>query len=412
MGQTLTKISRLAYNKPSQISIIVFVSLLSYCNALGNGFVYDDIFQVIKNPWIRNYGHIGDIFTSSVWAFNGVETNYYRPMMHIFYLAAYQIFGLVPWGFHLMNVILHVLNSVLVFCIACRLLEKKEHGETSAARFLPLTVALLFAAHPIHTEVVTWVGGMPDAAFSFFSLLSLFFYIRCSSGTPLISLAFALSVLSYFLATLCKEPALTILPIMVAYDYAFRGSDFTLKGSIKKYTPFAAATLIYFLLRISALSSMVPLHKHGDLSLYQDIVNVFPLFATYLEKLVLPINLNAWHVFHPISSLFTAKGLASLIVTLAFFIAIILTARKNKPIFWSLLIIILPHSAISISACPGGKPFCREVPVLSFGWIFIADSVSGGKAFPEFEKILLHWLHCRNRHLCCRHRPKKSCLEG
>jgi hypothetical protein len=98
-----------SHNKPQLLLImmIIIVSCAVYVNTLRNGFVYDDIPQVVQNPWIREMRFIPEIFSTNVWAFQGTTTNYYRPLMHISFMLSYYLFGLAPWGFHLVNILLH-----------------------------------------------------------------------------------------------------------------------------------------------------------------------------------------------------------------------------------------------------------------------------------------------------------------
>jgi hypothetical protein len=102
---------------PVLILVIVLVSFAVYLNTLFNGFVHDDIDQIVDNPWIRDITKIPTMFTTSVWSFQGYNANYYRPMMHVVYLFNYHLFGLNPWGFHLINIMLHAAASVLVYLV-------------------------------------------------------------------------------------------------------------------------------------------------------------------------------------------------------------------------------------------------------------------------------------------------------
>ena len=66
-------------------AVILVLSSAVYVNTLVNGFVWDDVMQVLENHWIRNTRYLPDIFSKSVWSFEGdVDSNYYRPMMHVF----------------------------------------------------------------------------------------------------------------------------------------------------------------------------------------------------------------------------------------------------------------------------------------------------------------------------------------
>jgi hypothetical protein len=182
---------------PLLILVILLLSSLVYFNALSGDFVYDDVNQIVNNPWVKDIRSMPAIFSKSVWSFEGdTRDNYYRPLMHIVFMFNYAIFGLNPAGFHLVNILFHAGNSVLIFLIAAELIEKKSKqyavssgqpqskagGNLSRVTLHPSRVTafiatLLFATHPIHTEAVTWISGLPDVAFSFFYLSSLYLYI-------------------------------------------------------------------------------------------------------------------------------------------------------------------------------------------------------------------------------------------
>ena len=81
------------------IGLVAIAAVAACINTLGNGFVYDDIPQVVNNPWIRDVSFLRDAFTSNVWTFQGTATNYYRPMMHAVFMATHHLFGLSPAGF-------------------------------------------------------------------------------------------------------------------------------------------------------------------------------------------------------------------------------------------------------------------------------------------------------------------------
>ena len=319
---------------------ILLFSFLVYFNALYNGFVYDDEFQVVQNHWIRDIKFIPEIFSQSVWQFQGMEganTNYYRPLMHLIYMLNYFLFGLRPWGFHLVNVLFHASVSVLVFIIAARILSGLHLPSSRSYLSLSFMAAVLFATHPIHTEAVTWVAGLPDLSYTFFCLLSFYLYItyREVSKTGLF-----FSAASFFLATLCKETALTLPLILIAYDYVFRMPSDRPVERLKGYAPFFVAGGVYFVLRLHALGGFAPQKQHMELSTYQYVINVFPLFAQYLWKTLMPVNLNAYYVLHPVSSIFDMKCIVGLIVTIGFIALTYINLKKSKTAFFNLLFVM------------------------------------------------------------------------
>ncbi|MGD0885610.1 MAG: tetratricopeptide repeat protein [Thermodesulfovibrionales bacterium] len=362
------------------IVVILLLSVIVYANTLGNGFVYDDSNQILENRWIKDVRFIPDIFTSSVWSFISEKavSNYYRPVMHLIYMLNYYIFGSKPWGFHLTNIFFHTAVSVLVFLIARELLARFRPTELPSV--LPaFGASLLFVTHPIHTEPVAWIAGVPDLSYTFFFLLSLYLYVRSPEGALGL---YSLSVASFSLATFCKEPALMLPIILMAYDSIFGKRAKGYLPFIKRYIPYLLVAGVYLGLRYHALGGFSPARPHIVLSTYGYIINVFPLFLQYLEKLLLPLNLNAFHVLHPISSIFETTGILSLTVTAAFVVVTFLAFKKKSKVSFSLLLISLPLLPSLYIPAVGENVFAERYLYLpSFGFVLlIALALSWAKA--------------------------------
>jgi len=351
------------------IIILTIVSFAVFGNALFNGFVYDDHFQILDNEWIKDAKYIPKIFSTNVWEFEGEVSNYYRPLMHLSYMACYYIFGIEPFGFHLVNVIFHIGVSLLLFFIILRMLE----GITTSYPVSPfppaLAGAVLYAVHPVHTEAVTWVAGIPELSFSFFYLLSFYLYL---SATAVKNLSFLLSLLSFFLAILCKETALTLPLIIVCYDFSFRRNKLIFPDLLKRYLIFFMVCGTYLVLRFSVLGNFAPLKRHSNLNVYEYFINIFPLFSKYLKKLFFPVNLNAFHVLHPISSLLTIKGIVSIVIFLLFVISMFISFKKNKEAFFSLNLIALPLIPVLYIPALGENTFSdRYLYLPSAGFVML-----------------------------------------
>jgi len=352
------------------ILIIILLNSASYFNALFGAFVFDDNHMIVNNPLIRDLRNIPAIFSTNVWNFQqGHSSNYYRPMMYVIFSLNYHIFGLNPFGFHLVSVIVHCGVSVVVFLIIRRFLTDHQ-GRTPLLSLSPsLMAALLFSSHPIHTEAVTWISALPEVAFTFFSLLSFYHYMLFRDGD---NKSYLGSVLSFSVATLFKETAL-ILPIMlVVYDHLFKKWDKGILKSTVIYVPFIAVAGVYLLIRYRVLGSFSPEDFYGDMSTYELTINVFPLFRDYLASLFWPFNLNLWHTFHPIRSIFEPKGLISIAVTLIYLIVSLAAYRKNKMFFFGLLLIVIPLLPAFFIKKIGGTPFAERYLYLpSAGFVLI-----------------------------------------
>jgi hypothetical protein len=201
---------------------------------------------------------------------------------------------------------------------------------------------------------------MPKAetSFAFFFLLSFYLYVRADDagrGVPVASLAF------FFLAALSKETALTLPVVMLAYDYSFKRNQFS---------PLSSDTVYRLLKKYLA---------HPELGVWGYFINVFPLFAGYLGKLVLPANLNAAYVFHPISSVLEWKALLSIAVTLGFIAAVYIARDRNRVVFFGLLWLAVPLLPALYIPALGEHVFAERYLYLpSVGFVIIVSVLISG----------------------------------
>ena len=314
--------------------VIIAVSFAVYSNTLGNGFVWDDSDQVLGNPWLKDPRFLPKIFSSGAWDFKSVATNYYRPMTHVIFMLEYHIFGLKPWGFHLVNIIFHTGSSVLVFLIANILF--RECKAPSKILSLPLMAAILFAVHPIHTEPVAWIAAITDLSYAFFCLMSFYLYMRSENK---FNTRYYISVMAFFLGTLCKEPAITLPALTVAYDLMLNQKRPGLAFIVKRHAMFALAAASYLGIRFYALSGLVPIKSTSE---YGSYGNMFILISAYLRKLVIPVNLKVIYWFSPVKSLLETQALLAIILTVVTVILFYVAYKKDKLAFFCLLIIVVP----------------------------------------------------------------------
>jgi tetratricopeptide (TPR) repeat protein len=171
-------------------------------------------------------------------------------------------------------------------------------------------------------------------------LLSFFLYIKSTEKKEFRKGIFVLSLVSFFFSALFKEPALTLPFFLFAYDYLDKKGLSSI--NFRRYIPYIAIIIVYLLARFHALGDFAPRQRHAELNEYEYLINIFPLFAEYLVKLVLPINLNVHHVLHPVFSFFELKTIASFAVSVTFLFFWYRSLKKNSIAFLALSIIILP----------------------------------------------------------------------
>jgi Flp pilus assembly protein TadD len=331
-----------ASTRQLQLAFLALCAFLVNYNTLANGFVWDDYFQILGNERITSLRFIPDIFSKDVFnAENGQPCNYFRPVMYLVYMATYFAAGLNPLGFHLVNLLFHVGVTIGVFFLVSRLAPAQETSPPPFAGLLsaPFIAALLFALHPVHSEVVAWAACIPELSFTLFSLLALSCHIksaRAFDASHLASLAF------FALGIFSKETAVTVLPILYLYDYCYRRAEAAPAVAVRRFAPHFAILAVYFGLRVNALGAVAPVSRHQDLSTLQLIINVPVLFMQYLGKLLLPVHLNAYYTFNPVRSLFEPASLAALAVSAAFAAACYLSFKKSRAVFLGLMLILLP----------------------------------------------------------------------
>ncbi len=350
---------------------LLLVVFSVYFRTLFYDFVFDDIPNVLKNRWIRDIRYLPEIFSTHLAGFNsGYPTSYYRPLVHVIYLINYHVFGLQPWGFHLVNILFHAAVSVLVFLIASRVLAEPRPSDSLAPP--SLFAALFFAAHPIHSEAVSWVSGIMDLSYTCFYLASFYLYIRSRSGDRSEAVRYYLSVASFFLAVLCKEPGLALPVLLLLYDAMFQRDKFSLSNCAKRYLPYLLVGVVYLSMRILALEGLVPSKSSRGLSGLQVVINIFPLFVGYLGKLILPVRLNVLHVFDPVRSVLEFQSMVSLILTLGIGIVAYMM-RKNKVVLIGCALIVVPLSpALYLPGIVGEVAFAERYLYLpSVGFVLL-----------------------------------------
>ena len=327
--------------------LLAVVTIGVYLQTLSYGFVYDDKRQVLENLWIRDLGNLTSVFFSSVWSFEGLKSqNYYRPMMHLVFMAEYKIFGLSAWGWHLVNIVLHTVNALLIFLISLRLFSfngaREEEAQAGVQRRQvikgALLAALFFALHPLNSEPVSWVSAVPELSYTLFLLLSLYLYILSRRASTIGNSAwlFSFSALAFLLGLLSKETAMALPVIVFAYNRFIRREP--LFQAWRGYMIYIAVAVIYLGLRGMALGTLA-IEKQSELTSYEALVNIFPTFIRYLYRLVFPYPLKPLYVLDPYLSITSPAVLLSIIVLIAAFVVILRFRRIN----------ILPFSAAWIA---------------------------------------------------------------
>ncbi|MDP3799934.1 MAG: hypothetical protein Q8Q90_00745, partial [bacterium] len=142
----------------------VALSFLIFGNGISGEFVFDDATVVQNRPDIKDAGNFFNLFISPYHQ-NTPKSGLYRPFTMATYSLNHNIFGSSPVGFHIVNIVIHALNSFLVFWLINWLLKSRSVAYISS---------LLFLLHPIHTEAVTSIVGRAELLAFFWSLAVIY----------------------------------------------------------------------------------------------------------------------------------------------------------------------------------------------------------------------------------------------
>lgn len=189
--------------------IVAGVAIATYANTLAGDFTFDDTWILLQNPLVQDLGRLGDLLTSPYWG-DRVSAGLYRPITSLTFAVQSAVHGMTPLGFHVVNVILHAVASVLVGSVARRL---------SGSEFVATASGLLFAAHPIHTEAVAGIVGRAEILATCGVLIALRAALDVHSPRARSRIVFGLGVV---LAMFSKEIGIVAFPLLVAMSFGRR----------------------------------------------------------------------------------------------------------------------------------------------------------------------------------------------
>lgn len=334
--------------------LAAFITFLIYLPALGNDFVnWDDQMYVYLNHNIRHLDF--DFFK---WAFKiDVFSAYWHPLPLISYAIDYQVLGLNPFQYHLTNVIVHALNTFLVFYLGLTLYRtaRPEAGAAgplnAGAVVAGLVSAFLFGVHPQHVESVAWISERKDVLYAFFFLLSVLSYLKYANPqAPRKALYYTLTLIFFILSVMSKPMAVTLPLILLILDWhplgrLAGGSNWhkLVKIALFEKLPFFAVSLL------SGLLTVVSMYGHGNvdegLSIFVRAVVSVRGYMFYIYKMFLPFDLAPVYPYPQVIHFFDYKTLVPLAGFILIAVFCVLTFRRLRSFqaaWLSYLIMLLP----------------------------------------------------------------------
>lgn len=343
-------------SRTSHLAIII-LSLLGiavYSNTLNNTFHFDDFSFILDNPGIRDPGKLIDLFKYWPSRFIGFVS----------FVVNYQIHQFSAFGYHLVNIGLHILTSFLVFWFVCLVFSSpamKDKGAYRHRELIGFFAAAIFLTHPVQTEALNYIFQRVTILAAFFYLTSLCLYAKAmltlrESGRANKFYYFA-SLITAFMGMFTKENIVTLPLMILLYDLYFLRQA---KGLRWRYA-------FPFLLLLPIVPLTVAIAKPVIFADVERLLNnplsssshylwtQFSVLATYLRLFLYPAGLNLDYDY-PIAQAFWAMPTLVSFSALAFLILLgVLTFSRHRlisfAIFWFFLT-LLPESSIIPMADP------------------------------------------------------------
>ena len=287
--------------------ILVVAAVAVYAASLSNGFVLDDVSQVVSNHLAHSLANIRYFFEGGTFPTGGRERLggiYYRPLMSTSFALVYGLFGSAPFYFHLYQLAIHVVNGVLVFLLLDAWLARVVPRGAPAprvAQFLPFALALVFVVHPVNVEAVAYVSAVHEVQCVMFGLAALM-VLESSRGARhdpwwrrlVVALLLLLSLLS-------KETGAVVVVITLLYLACLD------RTRLRAFAPPIVVTVgLYAFLRlwVAGIPIVTP-HNASSLiqaSLGERLLSAPKILYSYLSGFVFPKDLTVsqhWLVKSP-----------------------------------------------------------------------------------------------------------------
>ncbi|MBP9855317.1 MAG: tetratricopeptide repeat protein [Candidatus Omnitrophica bacterium] len=342
-------------NKPQTIFflpilLIIIVGFLIYSNSLHNGFHFDDMFFIVDKPEIRN---IDDV--NAIWHAHSHPARFVA-----FYTFAlnYHFHQYKVFGYHVFNLIIHLINALLVWWMVQLIFltpRMREDPLNRVKKWLALFAALIFVAHPLQTQGVTYICQRFASLATLFYLLSICLFLKGRLKVGWISFTYFFGAgISALLGMFTKQIVFTLPIILILIELIFIRKD-------KVKWPVIIFTALFLLIVPSIFSfnpSILNIHhaseSHDGDRLTPTIyfLTQMPVLLTYLKLLFFPIGQNVDYDFPAYSHFFVPQVFLPFLLLSIIFLSSLMILKRHRllafAILWFFVTISVESSFITI----------------------------------------------------------------
>ncbi|MEO5361825.1 MAG: tetratricopeptide repeat protein [Nitrospirota bacterium] len=301
------------------VLLLVAAALIVFLPVKDFDFVsFDDAIHISNNLYVR----AGLTAEGLKWAFTTTLEGNWVPLMWLSHMVDAEIYGTHPGGHHMTNLILHIINSVLLF-----LLFKKMAGAIWRSAF----VAALFAIHPAHVESVAWVSERKDLLSALYWFITMFAYIKY---TEYPSVKTYMYVIIFFVLGLMSKPMLVTLPFVLILIDCWpldRLRQTALSKLIIEKLPLFIISGVFSVITYFAQKNYNAVISLTELPLSLRLGNVVVSYIKYLKNALVPTELS---VFYPRMEVIEAwQWIGAVVILSGISIYAVMSVKKLPHIF-------------------------------------------------------------------------------
>ncbi|HOY31083.1 MAG TPA: tetratricopeptide repeat protein [Bacteroidales bacterium] len=362
------------------LAILILLGIIIYSNSFKCSFHFDDLTNITGNYRIHNLSDV-----KAWWSFSPAR------IVSIFtFVLNYHFSQLNVWSYHLVNLMIHLINACLVWWITLLIFNSpaiKDSPASKNKKIIAFFTALLFVSHPLATQSVTYIVQRQTSMAAMFYLLSLALYAKArmtDSSQKNKYLFFTGCVISAFLAFFSKENAYTLPGAIVLFELFFLRA----KKRHINFKDWRVILLILAFLSIIIVLSLKfsanifrPIHPLQSLGSSEIITSTnylltqFSVIVKYIQLLILPINQNLDYDFPVSNSFFELRTLSSFLLLISLLVLAIFLFKKHRivsfGIFWFFLTLSVESGIIPIN----DVIYEHRTYLPSFGFFLILTTV-------------------------------------
>jgi len=228
-----------------RLCLIFLLGAVLYVNVLAGPFLYDDVTEILSNPRVHRLSAIPDLIALEFWTDAPGWPSLHRPVTAATIPLLFVLGDGASWPFHLANLLLHGIVSMLLAAIVMRLT-----GRSAPA----LVAGVLFAVHPIHSEAVAWISGRSELLYAASGATAWWCHLRAREGRRAVWGVAAVLMLAVSLGS--KETAICWPLIFLAGDFLFAPAGLRARGQLRRYAAYFAVVLAWLAWRYSILGHL------------------------------------------------------------------------------------------------------------------------------------------------------------